>query len=730
MAKDEHVATVTPVLERVYRAEREAAGLIRVYERRLAAVRDPGSRRGDWQALAEVREKLANQPAQAFVVWGRALADEPDHVDLLAPLLRLAEAQNLWRDLATLLDERLEDTAQPVPADIEQLYATRLGEVSETRLSDLDRAARAFERASHGPEPREPLVALARVLMRANRWLELAAVLRRQADAGRDDAETASFLYKLGELSETTLRDVGAAIVAYRDVLATEPAHADARAGLERILRASPEHGEQIVEILEPLYEQDGNADKLAMALEARFAVAVDPHDRAHILTRLVELYERQLNDRGRALDAALRWLAIDPASLQALSESERLAESLGQWRETATRVDAIARGGDAGQRAPDVQVGLLVFLAKISSQRLGAFDEAAKTYRAALVLEPDSLLALDPLIEILRQRSDGAGLAAALRQRAGIVQELPEKRAALAEVAALSERAGDRAAAITAWRDVADHDDTDRDALDQLARLYRVAGDRDALVDTLARAARLAADPSDEKQLRVEVAQLETDGPRAVAAWQAVLDLDPDDISTLAALEAAHARAGDWVAVGDIQMRRLDAAKTTPEKVLIQADIARIAETKRHSIDDAIAAWYGALDLDNGFLLGYDELERVLAAAQRWHDLVELLTRRAELHATLGDHASEVQSLARAADVWEGKLDNPDAAGELLEQILARSPGSVAALTRLSKILRARRRLGQVQADARAGAAARAAGPRRGRFVLSPRRGGAGRRP
>ncbi|MBA3451983.1 MAG: tetratricopeptide repeat protein, partial [Deltaproteobacteria bacterium] len=43
--------------------------------------------------------------------------------------------------------------------------------------------------------------------------------------------------------------------------------------------------------------------------------------------------------------------------------------------------------------------------------------------------------------------------------------------------------------------------------------------------------------------------------------------------------------------------------------------------------------------------------------------------------------------TLARAADVWEGKLDNPDAAGDILEKILKREPGSVAALTRLSKI-------------------------------------------
>src|SRR5262249_40083750 len=80
-------------------------------------------------------------------------------------------------------------------------------------------------------------------------------------------------------------------------------------------------------------------------------------------------------------------------------------------------------------------------------------------------------------------------------------------------------------------------------------------------------------------------------------------------------------------------------------------------------------------------------ELERLLAASQRWHDLVDLLERLADLDATLGDAAGEVHALARAADVWEGKLDNPDAAGDILEKILARDPSSVAALTRRSKI-------------------------------------------
>ncbi len=691
MQKDDHVETATPILERVYRAERESPGLIRVYERRLAvADRDPVARRADWQALAETRETIANQPTQAFVVWGRALADDPEDADLLQPLMRLAETQNLWRELATLLDERFGDGVSALPPDVDQAYSMRLGQIAEDRLADLDRAARAFDRASHGPEPRPALASLERVLARSSRSAELATVLRRQADAADSDAQRAEYLFRLGDLQETTLHAPRLAIAAYRDVLSLLPDHGQARAALERMLASVPEERREIVEILEPLFEQDGDYARLSTVLEARLAIIDDPIDRATILQRLVELAEHRLNDPSRALDGVLRWLSADPASQQALSEIERLADRLGQWKETAARIDAIARAADAKDRASDVQVGLLVFLGKIQRDRLGGNDDAISTYRAALALEPDSLAALDPLIAVLRQRGEWSALADALRQRGKVAPEPAERRAAHAEVAQLCERAGDRAGAIAAWREIANEDDADRDALDQLARIYRMkatADDRAALVDVLGRAARLAPNSDDEKQIRVEIAQLENDGARAVGAWQSVVDLDPEDGTALAQLEAAHARNNDWMAVGDIQTRRLDLAKTTQDKVAIHAEMAHLAETRRSSVDDAITAWYSALDIDNSHLRGYDELERLLGAASRWHDLVELLDRRAELHATLGNTAAEIQALARAADVWEAKLDNPDAAGEILEKILKREPGSVAALTRLSKI-------------------------------------------
>src|SRR5262249_3039435 len=182
--------------------------------------------------------------------------------------------------------------------------------------------------------------------------------------------------------------------------------------------------------------------------------------------------------------------VAVDRGSNQALAETERLGDALAQWPEVAERLAAIVAAPDARMREIDVQVALLVFLGRIQHRQLTQLDRAAASYRAALALEPDAIGALDELIAILRQKGDLTALAEALRQRGRTVSEAADKRAAFAEVAAISERAGDRAGAIEAWRELAFADDTDRGALDQLARLYRSTANRSELIETLGQAA------------------------------------------------------------------------------------------------------------------------------------------------------------------------------------------------------------------------------------------------
>jgi tetratricopeptide (TPR) repeat protein len=682
--RDDLVEPATAILERVYRMDRDTAGLIRVYERRLQMPGlDEATRRAQWMQLADVHEAMRQDGGAAFDTWARAMADDPTDLDLLAPLERLAAAHERWPILAALID-RLLQSSSLAGGEQENVLALKLGAIREDALGDLAGAAVAFERAAAtGVDEHVALAALERVYARAGRSPELASALARQADAAPDDASAAEFLFRLGDLRETTLRDRAGAIQAYRDALVRGPTHGPTRTALDRLMRDRGDGLDDVVDVLEPLYEQDGDWPRLADVIEARLALADAPADRAALCQRLVELFDRKIGDRERAFDAALRWVAEDPGSTEAFGEAERLAVGLKAWPALAERLSQIAAGvdDDEDRRA------LLGHLGRIQLDRLNDAAGAARTFEAVLALDPDNAAVVDAASRALRLIGDIGRLAAMEWRKGELAMEPPTKRAAFMESAELYEDLGDWASAARAWEAVLDVDDSDRGSLDRLALVHEKTGDRAALIEALGRAARLARDPGDEKALRSRIAKLETDPPRAVRAWQAVLDVDPSDAAALAALETAHGEAGDWLAVQDVLTRRFELAHAKSDKVAILAQMARLAEYRRNVPDDAISHWFAALEVDPSAPVVFDELERLLAAHERWHDLVDLLDKRAELEASLGNHDTELRVLARAADVWEQNLDNPDAAGEILEKILRREPGSVPALTRLSRI-------------------------------------------
>ncbi len=689
-AGDEHVDAAGAVLERLYRLPTTpdgTAALVALYERRLTVPGDPEVRLAQWTQLAEIHEILRGDLAEASRTWARALAETPENLELFGPLERLAGERGAWPELAATLDARLGQLSDP---ELELAYATRLGQIHEDAIGDAAAAATAYRRAlAVAGDERPTLAALDRVYLRSSRWAELGEILARQADVAADDTQAADFLFRLGDTRETALADVGGAIAAYRDALERAPQHRAARGSLERLLGTADEHRASIIEVLEPLYEADGDWPRLVELLTAKLSVVRDPLDRAAIYERIAELSEHKLRDAVRALDAAGGRLGEDPSSAEALGEVERLAAGLGRWGEVAARLLGIVGNADVDR---DVRLGLMLRLGVVQLDRVGDVAGAQRTFTGALELDPECQPALEALERIHRGVGDHRALAAVLARRGELAYEPAAKRAAYAEVGDLRERMGELPGALEAWKVVIDLDETDREALDRIAALHDRLGDRRALIETLEQIARFASGPAEEHGVRTRIAQLETgeadtDVGRAVAAWMAVLDLEPADADALAALEALHTRAGDWLAVQDVLTRRLEQARSSADRIAILGAMAELAEQRREALDDAIGHWFTVLEHDNAHVPAYDQLERLLAKAQRWNDLVELLERRAEVEGTLGRSDDEIRTLARAADIWEGPLDNPDAAGEILEKILRREPGSVTALTRLAKI-------------------------------------------
>ena len=64
-----------------------------------------------------------------------------------------------------------------------------------------------------------------------------------------------------------------------------------------------PDHRGRFAEMLEPVYLNAHDWQKLKGVLEARLEVTLDPTDRGELLSRLATLYEEQLEDYDSALE-------------------------------------------------------------------------------------------------------------------------------------------------------------------------------------------------------------------------------------------------------------------------------------------------------------------------------------------------------------------------------------------------------------------------------------------
>src|SRR5664279_2969073 len=128
------------------------------------------------------------------------------------------------------------------------------------------------------------------------------------------------------DVLEKRVDDLSGAIDRYAEIIERTPGHHEAIAALERLLE-NPDHPYRVAVILEPIYRQAGDWQKLVRVLEADLDNVEDRDDRVKILGEMAGIYERPqridlaFGCRSRA------WLD-DVGSAPALAEMETLAVS------------------------------------------------------------------------------------------------------------------------------------------------------------------------------------------------------------------------------------------------------------------------------------------------------------------------------------------------------------------------------------------------------------------
>ncbi|MES1204848.1 MAG: hypothetical protein ABUS79_02820, partial [Pseudomonadota bacterium] len=212
-------------------------------------------------------DQSLKQRDRAIDAWRAVLDIDDGDMDALDALGRLYVANLAWRDLAGILQRKIELTTDPQDLRLMRLTNARL---FDERLSDPQEAlAQLRAILDIAPSDAEALEFLDRILTREGQHADLLEVLDQRAAIEADPPVRAAIAVRAARLLGDELSDVEGAIGRYREIVLTSPDNEEAREALWRIARGDDFRSAAVV-ALEPLLRAGAAVPELVDLLELK----------------------------------------------------------------------------------------------------------------------------------------------------------------------------------------------------------------------------------------------------------------------------------------------------------------------------------------------------------------------------------------------------------------------------------------------------------------------------
>jgi len=446
---------------------------------------------------AELLEGPANDPIGAAEAYEATLTIAPDREQAAAALERLYAREKRWADLAALLERR----ADRLPASEASALRHRRVDILVDHLDALGQAAQQLEElAAEGD--RGALLKLEQIYRRAGRHDDYLQILRRLADATGSQPERITALRRLAAEAEALPEGVEQATDALDEILRLDPRDADAFEALTRLCRA------------------DGRFAALAETLSRRLEVTETAEAKRELLVSLAQIYENDLGDPERALDAYVAAKSAGDRREEIHEATARLAERLGRWSLCAEALGAWAEAATE----PELQAEVLVEAAGVFVEHLHDSPAAEAALERVAALAPEHPRALAILGRVREEGANFDQAVALYEQAAGKEPDRGEQSALLTRAAVVLMEHGndeDRAADLLVRALAADpgHRNANERLVDVYSRREQWA-DVEALLDREVQSAQTQAETGSEKEPDNErVAALQTQLARAALA-------------------------------------------------------------------------------------------------------------------------------------------------------------------------------------------------------------------
>ena len=599
------------------------------------------------------------------------------------PLVGLESLANEEKDPNALAEVLRRQAEADVSEDERVQILLRLAKVEEDDFRRPELAAMTLQRVVElDPDWPGVLDALERCYRSARQWPELAGVLERAAIADTDVRIRAERFKRLGEVMESKLGDVKAALETYQRLAGLFPDDetvvgelarlAEKTSDVELAIRCRERLSELVADpiararqhvlaaqLLTPIdpqearrhYEKAVAADpanatawnallwdarsaddvaRTARYLEERATKTELPRARAAAFVELAEL-RTKLGDDGGAREAYEQAALADPNNESAAIQVINPLLAEGRYAEAEPLCDVVLAGGE---RDKDYDRVFAVRRAQTEiALALGKPDRALAAAIAAFDIRRDDPSAREALVAAASDLRADPQVITAKEHLLAVADEpddLPaETRTALADVLVLIGE-GDRAASL--YDEVLSQRGDDQRALAGLAQHHAASGNRVAALALRRQLARGVEDPEERYAALIEVAEAfvtkAKDDVLAAEVYEEARALRPRELPLLHKLLALYQKLSAWPALFDVlkSIAEVDADPTRRSKTYFT--MAQIAQLELMDRGAALSLFEQALDVDPSALEAFERIASMLTETRDWAGLEQMYKR------------------------------------------------------------------------------------------------------
>jgi len=499
--------------------------------------------------------KFANQ-AEAVKAYEAVLAIEPDHAQSIEYLRQMYEKRRDWEKLLGL---QRRDAERMVPGPERAAKFLEIAKLATERVKKPEVCIDLWQEVLSNDESNaEALGALGGLYERAKDFDKLASVLERQAEITFDAPAKIQVLTKLGTIYGERLNNDEGAVNAWRALLTLDPNDRRAQDALKKKYLALGRWDD-----LEVFYAESGKWDEFIRVLEQQEAKETETQAKISLLFKIAQLWADKKQKLERAAKAYEKVLELQPDNLQA-------AEALVPIYSAANNSKALANAIEvklSHESDPAAKLELYRDVAALYEGKVKDPQKAFERYLAAFELSPSDTRTSDDVERAAKATGRWDEVVASYTRAIAEADSNGETHGAVLLRLRLGrvlvenlQRVGE---ALEVYRAVYDADGDNAEAIAALERLYRQTGRFADLLGIYEKKRDLSLTPDEKKAISYEIARLYEneirDVDRAIDTYASVLEDEPRDARTLAALDVLYGRLGRWEPYVDVLRHRIE---------------------------------------------------------------------------------------------------------------------------------------------------------------------------